>query len=166
MVGDNMVLLWDSATFKSVNFPYNIPTARSSKFSPNNRYLGVASINSVALFQIRPTGDTYDFILHPQYKADGSTNTTQGLGTFTSFDFNPTNSLQVVIGFSNASPRIYNFDGNSNDFLKIANQDQPSYMGNYKFVKFMPDGKRIFSSDYLQGVGLWPGESNQSLLYK
>lgn len=50
MVGDNTVLIWDSITFKSINFPYPIPTARSCKFSPDNKYLGVSSTSFVTLF--------------------------------------------------------------------------------------------------------------------
>ena len=30
----------------------------------------------------------------------------------------------------------------------------------------MPDGKRIVSSDYKHGVGIWPGSTNASLYYR
>jgi hypothetical protein len=39
-------------------------------------------------------------------------------------------------------------------------------MNNFKVVKFMPDGKRVFSSDFGQGVGVWPDQSNLPLLYR
>ena len=28
---------------------------------------------------------------------------------------------------------------------------------NAKIARFMPDGQRFFSFDYLNGIGLWPG---------
>ncbi len=74
--------------------------------------------------------------------------------------------MQIAIGFGNSSPRIYNFDGPNNDFIKLAVSEQPTYMNNFKIVKFMPDGKRVFSSDHGQGAGLWPNQSNQQLLYR
>jgi hypothetical protein len=166
MVGTSSVLIWDSVSFQSINFSYDIQNARSSRYSPNGNYLGVASTSTITLYEVKPISDTYDFILHPEYKADSSTNSTAGMGFFTSFDFNPINNLQIVVGFGSGSPRLYNFDGVANQYTKIASQDQPYSIGNFKIVKFMPDGKRIFSSDYLQGVGLWPGSPNSPLLYK
>ena len=87
-----------------------------------------------------------------------------GFGSFTSFDFNPHNPMEVVIGFSNASPRIYRFD-QGGDFEPLANTEQPYFMNNFKTVKFLPDGKRAFSSDHLQGIGLWPGSETLPPVY-
>lgn len=50
MVGDNTVLMWDTVTFKSINFPFTVSTARTVKFSPNNNFVGVSSTTSVSLF--------------------------------------------------------------------------------------------------------------------
>lgn len=50
--------------------------------------------------------------------------------------------------------------------MRVASNEQPTFMNNFKIVKFMPDGKRVFSSDYLEGIGLWPGLPNLPLLYK
>jgi hypothetical protein len=103
------------------------------------------------------------FVLQPGRKADSSDAT--GLGFFTSFDFNPKDSSQIVVGFINGSPRIYKFNGNSSEYSKVSSQDQPSYQNNPKTVRFMPDGQRVFSSDDQLGVGLWPGDPTQSLVY-
>lgn len=50
VVGDNTVLIWDSVSFKNINFPFPIPTARSCRFSPDMKYLGVSSTSFVTLF--------------------------------------------------------------------------------------------------------------------
>jgi len=36
---------------------------------------------------------------------------------------------------------------------------------NAKIAKYMPDGVRFYSYDYLNGVGLWPG-ATQRLFYQ
>jgi WD40 repeat protein len=165
MVGDDLVLIWDSRSFKSIPFPESVTNVISSKFSPDNNFFGVATRNTISLFAVRPVGDSVEFVNQAGKKAESSSADVAGLGTFTSFDFNPKDSSSIVVGFSSGSPRIYQFNGNSTQFIKISSQDQPSYQNNPKTVRFMPDGQRIFSSDNLVGVGLWPGNTNSSLVY-
>lgn len=59
VVGDGKVLIWDVVTFKQINFPYPIATARAAQFSPDGRYIGVSSTTMVTMFMIAPIGDTY-----------------------------------------------------------------------------------------------------------
>jgi hypothetical protein len=65
MVGTSSVLIWDATTFKPISFPYDIQNARSSKYSPNSNFLGVASTSTISMYEVSPIGDTYNFILHP-----------------------------------------------------------------------------------------------------
>jgi hypothetical protein len=65
MVGTNTVLIWDTTTFKSINFPYDIQNSRSSRYSPDGNLLGVASTSAISVYDVKPISDTYDFILHP-----------------------------------------------------------------------------------------------------
>jgi uncharacterized protein with WD repeat len=65
MVSSNMVLIWDTRTFDAIIFPFDIPNARSSKYSPDNKYLGVASTSTIGLYSVRSIGGTYTFVSHP-----------------------------------------------------------------------------------------------------
>ena len=38
---------------------------------------------------------------------------------------------------------------------------QPMSSENAKIAKFMPDGSRFYSFDYLNGIGLWPGATGK-----
>lgn len=42
----------------------------------------------------------------------------QSFGDMSTFDFNPTNNREIVIGFSDSSPRKFNFD--TKNIMKIA----------------------------------------------
>lgn len=88
----------------------------------------------------------------------------QSYGAFSTFDFNPLNSLEIVIGFGNVSPRKFSFE--SKTFGRVAQDEQPFQKENFKVVNFLPDGKRVISGDYNQGVGYWPGLPNKPLIYK
>lgn len=46
-------------------------------------------------------------------------------------------------------------------FFKKSNDIQPKSTLNPKNVKYMPDGVRLYSSDNLLGIGVWPGVNNQ-----
>lgn len=59
LVGDNSVLLWDTAGFRSVGFGYEVPTGRACKFSPDDRFMAVSTIAGVSLYEVRALADTY-----------------------------------------------------------------------------------------------------------
>lgn len=46
---------------------------------------------------------------------------------------------------------------NDDVFFKKSTDIQPMESENAKIAKYMPDGYRFYSYDYLNGVGLWPG---------
>jgi len=41
------------------------------------------------------------------------------------------------------------------------NDIQPMSSNNAKIARFMPDGHRFYSFDYLNGIGLWPGDKSK-----
>lgn len=161
MVGDNKVLIWDALTFESINFPFEVLMARNCAFSRDNKYLGVSTTTVLGVYEVIPTPGGFVF------ETRSYTPEEVAYGLISSFDFNPHNSDIVAIGFSNMSPKIYDF---SQDYLGFQtlflDGEQPGYYNNYKIVEFMPDGKRVASSDYIEGVGLWPGEPTDSLVYR
>ena len=62
---------------------------------------------------------------------------------------------------------IYDLLNPNIGFKKLYNLgEQPSYKDNYKQAVFLPDGQRVISSDYKDGVGLWPANPENDLIYK
>lgn len=61
------------------------------------------------------------------------------------------------MGFLNVSPQLLNLDTGLFVLLKDI---QPQSSLNAKKAQFMPDGKRVLSSDYVNGIGIWPGVNN------
>lgn len=76
-------------------------------------------------------------------------------GAITSVEFNPLNSSELIVGFLSNSPMAYSLINAV--FFKKMPDIQPDSSQNAKIAHYMPDGQRIFSYDYLDGVGLWPG---------
>lgn len=65
------------------------------------------------------------------------------------------------------SPKLYDFSQPELGYQTLfQNGEQPSYYNNYKIASFLPDGKRVISSDYTEGLGLWPGEPTGDLTYR
>jgi len=83
-------------------------------------------------------------------------------GDVTSIQFNPNNSNELVVGFLNVSPQLLEID---TGLFKLLKDIQPQSSLNAKKSQFMPDGKRVLSSDYINGLGIWPGV-NDTLYYK
>ncbi len=59
------------------------------------------------------------------------------------------------MGFLDASPMAYSVT--SGVFFKRLADTQPKSSQNAKIARYMPDGQKYYSFDYLNGVGLWPG---------
>lgn len=68
----------------------------------------------------------------------------------------------MVIGFLNVSPQLFKINTAS---FQIMKDIQPLSANNAKVAIFMPDGKRFLSSDFRNGIGIWPGIGNV-LLYQ
>jgi hypothetical protein len=66
------------------------------------------------------------------------------------------------VGFLNVSPQLLELD---TGLFKLLKDIQPQSSLNAKKARYMPDGKRILSSDYINGIGIWPGVNN-TLYYK
>ena len=60
----------------------------------------------------------------------------------------------MVVGFLNVSPQFFEID---TGFFTLLGDIQPQASSNAKKAVFMPDGSRFLSSDYRNGVGIWPG---------
>eukprot|EP00919_Chromeraceae_sp_WS-2016_P049349 GHVR01116821.1.p1 GENE.GHVR01116821.1~~GHVR01116821.1.p1 ORF type:complete len:110 (+),score=7.23 GHVR01116821.1:736-1065(+) len=69
----------------------------------------------------------------------------------------------MAIGFLDGNPQLYNI--NKKTFFSKTNDVQPHRSQNYKIAMYMADGQRLYSYDYLEGVGIWPGPNNK-LVYK
>lgn len=69
-----------------------------------------------------------------------------------------------MIGFGHTSPRKWSFA--TREITRVAEQEQPFQADNYKVVRYMPDGKRVVSGDYVKGMGYWPGFPDKNLIYK
>jgi len=76
-------------------------------------------------------------------------------GSITSAQFNPTDSSEVIVGFLSTSPLAYSISNAV--FFKKLNDIQPMSSNNAKIARYMPDGQRFYSYDFLNGIGLWPG---------
>lgn len=76
-------------------------------------------------------------------------------GAITSVQFNPLNSSELIVGFLSNSPMAYSLVNAV--FFKKVQDIQPSSSQNAKIARYMSDGIRYYSYDYLDGVGLWPG---------
>jgi hypothetical protein len=64
----------------------------------------------------------------------------------------------MTIGFLNVSPQTFHLD----TLTFTAPKDiQPQASSNAKKASYMPDGKRFLSSDFLDGIGVWPGVKQQ-----
>ena len=88
-------------------------------------------------------------------------------GLVSSFEFNPLDSNKVVIGFTNVSPKFYDFSDAAVGYRNLyPDIEQPTSYNNYKMVAYMPDGKRVASSDYLNGVGVWAAHPEGNLVYQ
>ena len=104
MVGDNKILLWDTLSFRSLSFPFELMLARSCRFSYDNKYIGVSTTTTLSLYEIIPFGGSYTF--EKRFGLDENV----GFGTISSFEFNQKKSTKIVVGFSNISPRIFDFE--------------------------------------------------------
>ena len=103
IVGDNQVLLWETYSFGSVSFPFELLMARSCRFSYDNKYIGVSTTTTLEIYEIMPFGSSYLF--EKRFNIDENV----GFGTISSFEFSRKKSLKMVVGFSNASPKIIDF---------------------------------------------------------
>ena len=165
IVGDNKLLIWDAATFRTIKFNPILPQVRLCRFSPDNtRFVVSFTENDLS------TLDFYSIIIDEgqfYFELSDKINTDVSFGFISSVDFNPHINTQLVVGFSNVSPMIYDLSNPNAGFQKLYNMgEQPSYKDNYKQAVFMPDGKRVISSDYKDGVGLWPADPQDNLIYK
>lgn len=58
------------------------------------------------------------------------------------------------MGFLNISPQFLRIDSG---FFVPMKDIQPFASKNPKIANYMPDGKRVISTDNLKGIGIWPG---------
>ena len=149
IVGENIVIFKNN-NFKPIILPQVIQNARFCDFSMDGKYMMIASTNSLNIYTYQNNNGDYNFQQIPlnsiapvQY------------GSVTSATFNPTDSSQIIVGFLSSSPIAYSI--NNGIFFKKLNDIQPMSSQNAKIARFMPDGQRFFSFDYLNGIGLWPG---------
>ena len=117
--------MWNSANYRTIKFDVSLPLARFCRFSPDNKYLLLVSTTKIYKYDIEvKEGRYYEFVLSPKTMGEGIEIDTS-FGLISSIDFHPYLSNKVLLGFSNVSPRIYDFD-NPGDFVKIlAEGEQP-----------------------------------------
>lgn len=114
LAGNKEIQIWDTLTYKKVIFPQVHFLTMKCKFSYDNLYFGIISQSDLYTYRIEDLGETLIFSLQEKYTTETlnqeKRREIQSLGSFNTFDFNPSNSLEVVIGFGNASPRKFNLD--------------------------------------------------------
>lgn len=165
LVGQSIVMYRNNG-FRRIIFPQVIQNARFCDFSQDGRYMTIASTGSLNVYTYSRSNDNYQFQQIPL----ASTSPVQ-LGAITSAEFNPNNSSEILVGFLSASPMFFSMEMQSPDedkpggFFKKIFDIQPMSSENAKIAKFMPDGSRFYSYDFLNGIGLWPGASGK-LAYK
>jgi hypothetical protein len=149
LVGQTIVIYRNNG-FTPVVFPQVIENARYCDFSLDGIYMVIASTSSLNVYTYQRNNGDYQF--NP---VNLNSTAPVAYGAITSVQFNPVNSSELVVGFLSSSPMAYSLV-NSVYFKKI--QDiQPSSSQNAKIARYMSDGVRYYSYDYLDGVGLWPG---------
>lgn len=157
LVGDNKLLVWDSVTYRTIQFTPSLPQARFCEFSPDGTRFAVSysdGTNAVTLGFYSIIMDNGQFY----FERVKSITIDSTFGLINSVDFNPLNPSQIVVGFSNVSPRLYDTENETLGFTKLIDLgEQPSYKGNWKRALFLPDGKRVISSDE-KGFGFWPSK--------
>lgn len=136
--------------FKQIIFPQQIENARFCDFSRNGHYMVIASTSSLNIYTYAQNNDDYTFQQIPL-----NATAPVAYGSITSVQFNPTDSEELLVGFLEVSPMAYSVT-NGVYFKKISDT-QPKSSQNAKIARYMPDGQRYYSFDYLNGVGLWPG---------
>ena len=105
VVGDNRLLFWDSATFRTIAFTPVLPQARICRFSPDNTRFVVSftenDLGTLNFYSIMVDEGQFFFELNDKINTDVS------FGFVSSVEFNPHINTQIVVGFSNVSPMIY-----------------------------------------------------------
>lgn len=149
LVGQSIVIFKNNG-FKQIIFPQNIGNARFCDFSRDGRYMVIASTGALNIYTYQKDNDDYQFQQIPL-----NSTAPVSYGSITSVQFNPVNSSEIIVGFLDVSPMAYSLVNGI--FFKKMNDIQPMSSKNGKVAKYMPDGQRIYSYDYLDGVGLWPG---------
>jgi hypothetical protein len=122
----------------------------------------IASTGALNIYTFAKDNDDYQFQQIPL-----NSTAPVNFGSITSVQFNPTNSSEIIVGFLDVSPLAYSLSAGI--FFKKLTDIQPMSSQNAKIAKYMPDGQRFFSYDYLDGVGLWPGTkalNNGTVTYK
>jgi hypothetical protein len=110
----------------------------------------IASTGLLNVYTYERSNDNYNFQQIP-LEASAPVN----YGSITSVQFNPTNSSELIVGFLSASPVAYSLSNGV--YFKKYSDVQPMSSQNAKIARYMPDGQRYYSYDYLKGIGLWPG---------
>lgn len=149
LVGQNIVIYRNNG-FIPVVFPQVIENARFCDFSVDGIYMVIASTGSLNVYTYQRNNADYQFQQIPL-----NSTASVAYGAITSVQFNPTNSSELIVGFLSNSPMAYSL--NSGIFFKKMSDTQPYSSQNAKIARYMPDGTRFYSFDYLDGVGLWPG---------
>jgi hypothetical protein len=116
--------------------------------------MGIASNNMIYVYTYKRNNDQYTFKL-----VSNNSTVPTAYGAITSFQFNPTNSSEMVVGFLNVSPMGYTLAKNT--YFPKLKDIQPMGSQNQKVARYMPDGQRFYSYDYLKGIGLWPGPGSK-----
>jgi hypothetical protein len=150
LVGQTIVIYRNNG-FTPVVFPQGITNARFCDFSQDGIYMVIATTGLLNVYTYQRNNDNYEF-------QQVTLNSTAPLayGAITSVQFNPTNSSELVVGFLSNSPMAFSLV--SSVYFKKIQDIQPSSSQNAKIARYMPDGLRFYSYDYLDGVGLWPGK--------
>lgn len=131
-------------------FPQVIQNARFCDFSMDGIYMVIASTGSLNVYTYDRNNGNYQFQQLPL-----NSTAPVAYGAITSVEFNPLNSSELIVGFLSNSPMAYSLA--TGVFFKKLPDIQPYSSQNAKIAHYMPDGVRVFSYDYLEGVGLWPG---------
>lgn len=165
MVGDSKILLWNSVDYRTIKFEPRLAEARICRFNPDfTQMLATYSVQDTAtigIYDIIRDNGGFSFVLASEIKIDTA------FGFISSVEYNPHKSTELVVGFSNTSPKLIDYSDPGSSFAPLYDKgEQPSYKDNYKIVAFLPDGKRVISSGYQPGVGLWPAVPSGDLVYK
>jgi hypothetical protein len=149
LVGQTIVIYRNNG-FTPVVFPQVIENARFCDFSMDGIYMAIATTGSLNVYTYQRNNADYSFQQVPLSSIAPVT-----YGAITSVQFNPTNSSELIVGFLSNSPMAYSLT--SGIYFKKMADIQPDSSQNAKIARYMPDGIRFYSYDYLDGVGLWPG---------